>query len=172
MKQRGSGASQFKQGVATFWNERNPRERNILVFGGLALLLIIYYLLFIDPALSGRRDLQKQLPALRQQTAEVQSMSREAAQIGSRPASPPPLLTKDSIDSALSSRGLKAQNVAVTGEMVKVQFTGASFSAITDWLADAQKTARLTVVDAVVDAQDKPDTVNATLTLRQQRSGQ
>lgn len=172
MKPRGQGVSQLKQGIASFWNDRNPRERNILIFGGLALLLILYYLLFIDPALSGRQDLQKQLPALRQQTAEVQAMSREATQLSSRPASPPPLLTKDSIDTALSSKGLKAQNVAVTGDMVKVQLTGASFSAITDWLADAQKTARLTVVDANVDAQDKPDTVNATLTLRQQRSGQ
>jgi general secretion pathway protein M len=172
MKARAQGANHLKQGIASFWNDRNPRERNILVIGGLALLLILYYLLFIDPAYSGRKDLEKKLPSLRQQTAEVQALSREAQQLGSRTQPPPPLLTKESIDTALNSRGLKAQNVLVTGEVVKVQFTAASFSGITDWLADAQKTARLSVVDANVEAQEKPDTVNATVTLRQTRSGQ
>ena len=57
-----------------------------------------------------------------------------------------------------------------TGELVKAQLNGASFSAITDWLTDAQRTMRLTVLDANIEAQQQVDIVNANLTLRQQRS--
>ncbi|NEX61352.1 type II secretion system protein M [Noviherbaspirillum sp. 17J57-3] len=164
--------SQFRQQVASFWGDRNPRERRILGAGAIALVLVLYYVLLIDPALGGRAMLQKQLPSLRQQTAEVQSMTREATELGGKTRPPPPLLSKDMIDSALSSRGLKSQSVVVTGEQVKVQLNGASFAGITDWLADAQRTARLAVTDANIEAQEKQDTVNATITLRQQRTAQ
>jgi general secretion pathway protein M len=60
----------------------------------------------------------------------------------------------------------------VTGEIVKVQLSSASFAGTIDWLNEMQRTARLSVVDATIDSQAQPDTVNATLTLRLQRSGQ
>ncbi|QDZ29145.1 type II secretion system protein GspM [Noviherbaspirillum sp. UKPF54] len=155
---------------ATFWQERNPRERSLLAAAFAVIVLGLFYALLIDPALSGRKDMEKKLPALREQAAEVQALSKEAGALAGKGSAPAAAVTRESIESALNNRGLKPQSVIVTGELTKVQLNGASFSGIVDWLTEMQKSARLSVVDANVDAQAKADTVNATLTLRQQRS--
>lgn len=155
---------------AGFWAARNPRERNLLAAALVVIVLGLIYALLIDPALGGRKDMEKKLPALREQAAEVQSLSKEAGALASKAAAPAPAITRESIESSLNSRGLKPQNVALTGDLAKVQLNGASFSSLIDWLAEMQKSARLSVVDANVEAQAKADTVNVALTLRQQRS--
>lgn len=167
-----STISGLKQSVATFWGERNKREQNLLVAAILVIVFGLFYALLIDPALSGRKELEKKLPALREQAAEVQALSKEAGALGSKAAVPVPAMSKESLESALGSKGLKAQSVVLTGDLAKVQFNGVSFSGLIDWLNEMQKSARLSVVDANVESQEKADTVNATLSLRQQRSEQ
>lgn len=159
----------LKQSLSVFWNERNKREQNMLLAGGVVVVLGLAYALLLDPALSGRADLEKKLPALRQQAAEVQALAKEAAAFSGKTAPPPPAITREGVETALARNGLKAQNVSVTGEMVKVQMNEVPFSGTVEWLGEMQRTARVTVVDAIVEAKEQPDTVNATITLRQQR---
>jgi len=160
----------LKQSLSTFWSERNKRERNMLAAAVAVVVFGLVYALLIDPALSGRADLEKRLPALRQQAAEVQALSKDAAAVGSKTTgAPPPAMTRESIETSLSKKGLKAQSVTVSGELAKLQLNGVPFSATTEWLAEIQKTARMSVVEAVVEAQKETDSVNANLTLRQQR---
>lgn len=169
MKARTGG---MKQSLSAFWSERNKREQNMLAAAAVVIVLGLLYVLFIDPALSGRADLEKKLPQLRQQAAEVQALSKEAAALGGKTSAstaPPPAMTRESIETSLSRKGLKAQNVSVSGELAKLQLNGVPFSATAEWLAEVQKTARMSVVEAVVEAQQQPDMVNANLTLRQQR---
>lgn len=171
MSEAGKRYAELRQRADAFWAERNKRERNLLIAAAVVIVVGIFYALLIDPALSGRRTLEKQLPALRRQTAEVQALAREAGNLRSN-AVTPPAVTKESIDASLNGRGLKAQNVMVNGELVRVQLNAASFSGLLDWLTDMQRGARLSVLDATVEAQAQPDTVNANLTLRQQRGEQ
>jgi general secretion pathway protein M len=160
----------MKQTLSTFWSERNKREQNMLAVAVVVVVVGLLYALLIDPALSGRSDLEKKLPGLRQQAAEVRALSKEAsASVAKTSATPPPAMTRESIESSLSKKGLKAQSVTVSGELAKVQLNGVPFSATTEWLTDVQKTARMSVVEAIVEAQQQPDSVNANLTLRQQR---
>lgn len=159
----------LKQQAAAFWNERNKREQNMLAAGIAVVVISLFYMLLINPAMSGRSDLEKKLPALRQQSAEVQTLAREAQALGSKVAAPPPAVTRESIEASLNGKGLKAQNLAVTGELIKVQFNGASFAAIAEWLGELQRNLRVTVLDANVEAQTQADIVNGTFTLRQQR---
>jgi general secretion pathway protein M len=162
--------SGLKQSVSTFWGERNKRERNMLSAAIIVVVLGLFYMLLIDPAVSGRRDLEKRLPALRQQAAEVQALTKEAAGLsGKAAATPPAPMTKESLEASLSRTGLKPQSVVVTGELAKVQLTSVSFASTVDWLDQLQRTARVSVVDANIEAQAQVDTVNATLTLRQQK---
>jgi general secretion pathway protein M len=161
--------SGWKQSWSTFWGARNKRERRMLIAAVVAVVLGMTYALLIDPALSGRTDLEKKLPALRQQAAEVQALAKDAAAQSGKKAAPPPALTRESIESALTRKGLKAQSVTVSGELAKVQLNGVPFSATVEWLNEMQRAARLSVVDAVIEAQAQPDTVNAGFTLRQQR---
>jgi general secretion pathway protein M len=160
----------LKHSLSTFWRERNKRERNMLTAAIAVAVLGLIYALLIDPALSGRTDLEKKLPALRQQAAEVQALSREASALSGKAAQPAPAMTRESLETSLARKELKAQSVSLSGELAKVQLNAVSFSGMVDWLTEVQQAARLSVVDATVEAQTQPDTVNATLTLRQQRS--
>jgi general secretion pathway protein M len=154
-----------------FWQERGPRERNVLAIGAGVLVIALVYALLIAPAIEGRKQLQAALPQLRQQVAEMQALSQQAAQLAGASAAAPSPATKETIEASLRDKGLKAQAVTVDGELVRVQLAAVSFAALLDWLSDAQRTARLAVIDASIAAQATPDTVNATLALRQSKSG-
>lgn len=168
---RGLGKlSQLRDTTANFWNERSVRERKQLLLMMAAIVLALLYLLLVAPALSGRAQLRKSLPELRQKSADMQQLLASAATLSATTLPPPVLLSKDSIDATLGSRGLKAQSIAVTDDVVRVQLAASSFAALIDWLADVQKTARLSVIDASIVALPGRDSVNATMTLRQQKN--
>ncbi|WP_019142116.1 type II secretion system protein GspM [Noviherbaspirillum massiliense] len=164
--------SGLKQSFSTFWSERNRRERNLLLVAMVVVVVGLFYVLLIDPALSGRKDLEKKLPAMRQQSAEIRAMAQEASALSGKAAAPVPPITRESLDASLARNGLKAQSVLVTGELAKIQLSSVSFAGLVGWLEEMQKSARLTVLDANIDALAQADTVNATLSLRQQRSEQ
>ena len=60
---------------------RNERERTILRVGAAALATLLVYAIFFGPALSGRQKLSEALPRLRQQAAEMQALSKQAAEL-------------------------------------------------------------------------------------------
>lgn len=156
-----------RQACSEFWARRDARERSTLGLAALVVAFAIIYALLVDPALSARDRLNKSLPLLRQQFAQMQALSRQAAELSRSSAAPLPPVSSESIAEALARNGLKPQNVAVTGESVKVLLASSSFAAIMDWLGEMQKTARLVVVDADIMALPQPDMVNASITLRQ-----
>lgn len=165
-----SALTGLKDSAATFWNEREPRERNMLLAAAAVILLALIYLFFISPALSGKEQLEKSLPQLRQQAAELQMLARQVGEAGGS-ATPPAPVTKESIEASLARRNLKPQSTLVSGELVKVQLQSASFAAIMDWLQEMQTTSRLSVTESSIEALAAVDTVNATLALRQQGAG-
>jgi len=158
------------ESLAAFWMERNARERKAIALAALVVVLALVYSIFIGPALSGRAQLEKTLPALRQQAAELQLLSKQATALVGKGAPPAVAVTKDSLEAALKSKGLKPQSVVLTGELVKVQLESASFAGIMTWLDEMQKNARLSVVEANIEVLAPVDMVNATLTLRQQKT--
>ena len=60
----------WSQRFDAFWSARNARERKLLGIGSLVVIGGLFYGLLLDPAVSGRAQMQKQLPALREQAAE------------------------------------------------------------------------------------------------------
>ena len=159
-----------RDAVAAFWNDRSVKERKQMLAIGSVVLAALIYLLLLEPALSGRTQLRKALPDLRQKSVEMQQLAQQAAALGANVAPAPPLLSKDSIEAGLTAKGLKAQSVVVTEEVVRVQLNTASFAALIEWLDEMQKTARLSVLDSTITALPGSDTVSATLTMRQQKS--
>ena len=159
--------NQSRQSLAEFWMARNARERVMLAVAAGAAALGLFHALLIDPALTGRDQLHKNLPELRRQVAQLQVLSKEAAALSGRSASPVTALSGESIKTALARKGLMPQSVLLTGDLAKVQLTGVSFAGTLEWLDDMQKTARISVVDANIVALAQPDMVNATFTLRQ-----
>lgn len=155
--------------VFTFWSERNARERLMLAGAAAFALLGLVMVLLIDPALSGRAQLSKTLPELRQQAAAMQALAKEAAALNGREAVAPPPLTRESIEAALGRKGLNAQNIVITGDFAKLQLNAVPFSGLLDWLAEEQRNSRISVQEATINSLPTPGLVVATLTLRQQR---
>jgi len=160
----------FRQSFSELWAVRDARERTMLVVAGLVATFGLGYALLIDPALAGRDQLNKNLPALRQQVAQMQALSKEAAALTGNTAAPLIAMSKENIEAALARNGLKPQSVMLTGDYAKVQLAAVSFGGMLNWLDELQKSARVSVVDANIVTQAQPDRVNATLTLRQTRN--
>jgi general secretion pathway protein M len=158
------------QSFSTFWAARDARERKMLSAMFVVVLVGVVYGLLINPALSGRDQLNKDLPVLRQQAAQLQSMAREVTGLASQNRPPVAPMAREGLESTLAAKGLKAENLAVSGEIAKVQLSTVSFSALLQWLDEIQKSALVSVVDANIVALPQPDSVNATLTLRQTRN--
>ena len=158
---------QSRQTFLEFWAARDARERAMLAIAALVVAFGLVYALLVGPALSGRDSLNKNLPLLRQQVAQMQTLSKQAAALSIKPAAPLAAMSKENIEAALARNGLKPQSLLLTGDFAKVQLASVSFSATMDWLDDMQQTALLSVADANIVALPKPDMVNATFTLRQ-----
>ena len=158
------------QSFAEFWTARNARERMMLISAALVVSLGMAYVVLINPAMSGREQLNKSLPVLRQQAAQLQALSAEATALSGKTSAPPIVMSKENIEAALARKGLKPQYVMMNGDVVKVQLAAASFSGMLNWLDDMQKTARLSIVDANIAVLAQPDMVNAIFTLRQPRN--
>lgn len=168
---------QLQQSFSEFWMARNARERAMLAVAALVVAFSLAYILLIAPALVGRDQLNKNLPKLRQQVAWMQALSKEATTLSGKAAlsasgssTTPLAVSREVIDTTLARNGLKAQNVMLTGDFVKIQFASVSFSGTLHSLDDMQKNALLFVVDANIVALAQPDMINATFTLHQQRN--
>ncbi len=157
----------MKTGSANrFWAERTPRERWILGLGGGLLLLVLCWLLLIDPALQGREEWKKALPALRADYAQMQSLAQQASAAPAPSAAAPPPPDRASVERSLAEHGIKAQSVNAGEGGVRVTLTDASFSALTDWMKQVQRDAQLVVAEASITARDRIDRVDANLSLR------
>ena len=149
-----------------FWQARHPRERRILLAGALVLSALVIWLLLVEPALQARSRWHKELPALRDQLAQMRALS---ADIGSLPASDAAAATELSpatIERSLDAQGLKAQSLKLADDQLDVSFTDIPFASLAEWLRQSQSSAQLIVSDATVSARDRPGRVDARLTLQ------
>ena len=162
----------LSESASVFWQARNERERSILISGAAALLLFLLYAILFAPALSGRAALNKRLPEMRQQLAEMQSLAKQASEFTGATAPDPEPVTQDSVTASLTAHGMKPQNLTVTSDLVHLQINPVAYSSLMDWIGEQQRDSRLTVVDANIVALAQTDSVNASVTLRQQRSGE
>ena len=159
-----------QQYVAAFWALRDARERKLLLVSAAVIAAVLYYLLLIAPALAGREQLAKNLPSLREQVAQLQALSGEAAGLAEKTGTSVAAMTKETLNATLAAHGLKAQSTSVTGGIAQIQLSGVSFARTLDWLLELQKTARVSVGDAKITPLTQPDQIDAIFTLHQ--SGQ
>jgi len=157
----------LRERALAYWLARTDQERKFLAVGAGVAVLALVYLLFIDPALSGREQLRRSLPELRQQAAQMQTLAAEAQALNAQPAPAVTPMTREGLSSSLATRGLTAASLTLTGEFAKVQFDGVSFANLVAWMDAQRRENRVLVQDAVFTAKDPVGQVDATLTLRQ-----
>ncbi len=163
----------LRDAVAAFWMQREPRERRILAGGGAILLLVIVYLLFWEPAFEGRRRIEKALPEMRGQLAEMETLGQEARELSAIAATPVPRGNdlQDALNVSLTAHGLKASRMALSGESVQVQLDKVSFGAVAEWLQEVRQAQRMKVIDASIRYVGATALVNVTATLQGPAAG-
>lgn len=162
----------YRAAAAAWWGARNEQEQRMLAIGGIVVALGLVWGVLIDPAMTGRARLQKDLPRMNQQLAELQSLAGEATQLAAQPPVQPQPLSKDGVAARLQAAGLTTQNLAVTGDYIKVEFKGVPFPGLVTWLDAMRREQRVTVQEGSVTQQGPAGQVDANLTLRQESSAQ
>ena len=74
----GAAVLPMRDRIAVMWLARTEQERKFLTVGAIILGITFFYLTLLAPAIDGRAQLRKSLPALRQQAAQLRTLSDEA----------------------------------------------------------------------------------------------
>lgn len=134
------------------WQALAPRERRLIGAGLAVIVLAIGYLVLFEPAWKGRRQLQRDLPALRAQVARMSTLAAEVQTLERSPqASGSASATRARLESSLRAAGLadKAE-FRLAGERIDLRIPLVDFAAWVDWVDLAVREARVRVVDASV----------------------
>ena len=157
------------ESASVFWQQRNARERRMLSAAIIAILIVVIYWLFVNPALSNRTRLEKELPLLRQQVSEMAAMSGQYTQLSASITEVVAPVTREVVEASLLRRGIKAQTLAASDDVVRLQVSAVAYVNMLEWILEMQKAARLTVEEVKLTALPEPGQVGVVLTLRQQK---
>lgn len=157
----------LRERAFAYWLARTEQERKFLAVGAAVVLVALVYALLLAPAIEGRATLQRSLPELRQQAAQLQSMAAEAGSLAANPAPAPAPITRESLSASMAQRSLNPGSLTLTGEYAKIQFNNVSFANLVAWLDAQRRENRVQVQDAAFTALAAQGQVDATLTLRQ-----
>lgn len=163
-----SSWSNLTSRLSVAWLSRTEQERKFLTIGGGVVLGALVYILAISPALSGRAQLEKSLPQLRQDAAQLRTMAMEAGELSRQPPAAGAPMSREGLTASMTLLGLTPQSVTMTGEFAKVQFSSVPFASLVTWLDSQRRDGRISVNDATISAQGEGGKVDATLTLRQE----
>lgn len=157
----------LRERALAYWLARTEQERKFLAIGAAVVLVALVYAVLLAPAIEGRDRLQRSLPELRQQAAQLQTMAAEAGALAANPAPPPAPMTREALTASLAQRSLVPGSLTLTGEYAKVQFNNVSFANLVAWLDAQRRENRIQVQDAAFTGLAAAGQVDATLTLRQ-----
>jgi general secretion pathway protein M len=158
------------EALKQFWSERAPRERAVLLLGGVLLVAAIVYLVAIEPAWTGIARLERSLPQQRANAAELEALLAEVKALKGRPA----IATmsagdaRSALEGSLSRAGLKAARIVPLSDGdIQLQFSDVPVSRWAPWLANVERElgARSTAV-TVTGREAAPGNVDVDLALR------
>jgi general secretion pathway protein M len=135
--------------LRTWWAAREPRERNMLTAGGVVALVLLLYLAIWDPIQSSSDRLAKELPRLRDQSAQFNRDAAEAerlrGQANSRGA-PPPIATavQDAAQRASVQAAIKSVQT-LAPDRVQIAMNPVAFDALMRFIGDLGQDAGVAV---------------------------
>ena len=158
------------EALKQFWAERAPRERSILLLGGILLVGVILYLTAIEPAWTGIARLEKSLPQQRTNAAELEALLAEVKALKGRPAvaTMNAADARSALESSLAKAGIKAARIVPLSDGdVQLTFADVPISKWAPWLANVERElgARSTAV-TVTGRDAAPGNVDVELALR------
>jgi general secretion pathway protein M len=138
--------AEARQQWAGYWRARAPRERLALTAGLIALVLLVAWMLLIQPAWRTLREAPAQIDAA---DAQLQQMQRLAAESQSLRGAAP-------VSSAQAGLALKAATdrlgekgrLTLLGDRATLTLNNADTEALRSWLQEARSAARVRPLEA------------------------
>lgn len=129
-----------------FWQARAPRERQLIAAMAVALVVLLVWLVAVQPALSTLRQAPKELDTLDRQWQQMQLAAIESETL--RAASPvTPAQANEALRAATERLGSKAK-LLIQGDRATITFTGLAFEDLRAWVGEARSGARARPVEA------------------------
>jgi general secretion pathway protein M len=144
----------MKQAWNEFWQARNPRERVILSYGGVFLLLTLLYGLAWLPISEGRKKFSRNLPQLRVDAAQMRAGAQELTGLQ---ASTGAALgdARQAVESGLQIANLRDKVSAIDridAQRVRLTLNGVAFDALLLFFENMQTQQRLRVESLQIQA--------------------
>ena len=129
-----------------YWRKRAPRERIGLLAAGSAMLVLLVWILAVQPAWRTLRDAPAQLDRLEVELQRTQRMAAEAREL--RNAAPVSNAAAGmALQSATGRLGSSAK-LNLQGDRATLTLTGTPPEALRAWLAEVRSAARARPVEA------------------------
>ncbi|KVE35175.1 type II secretion system protein GspM [Burkholderia sp. TSV86] len=161
--------TEWNEALSQFWDARTTREKQLLGWGGAVLAIAIAYSVLWSPAQEGRARIQRELPTMRHELAQMNAQANEARTLAAaaQGVAPTGLALKDALASSLSDHGLAvAGPPQLVGSGVQIQLKNASFPLWTQWLDDVRHQFKAQVVEAHATALKDDGQVDLTAVLQ------
>ena len=141
------------------WQALAPRERRLLTLGSVALLVLLVWMVLVQPALRTVREAPQRLDRLDQQLQQMQRLAAEGRELRNAPP----------VSAAQGAFALKAATdrlgeqarLSVQGDRAVLTLNGLSGEQLRSWLAEARAAARARPVEAQLSR--TPQGYNGTL---------
>jgi general secretion pathway protein M len=153
-----------------FWAERAPRERSILLAGAAVLVVVLVYLIALEPAWTGIGRLERTLPQQRANAAELDALLSEVKSLKARPAvaTMSAADARSALEASLGRAGLKATRIVPLSDGdIQLTFSDVPVGRWAPWLAGVERElgARATAV-TIKGREATPGNVDVELGLR------
>ena len=141
---------QSMQTIVHWWGQRSASEQRSLRFGAWAVFGLLLTFLLILPGLEEQQRLQRQLPELRQQDAELRALLEQRSQ--SAGPTPSEAATQAWIVQAMASSEVNGLNVQVTQQDIGivVRFEQVASEELVAWLQNSPLPPGMTWVEGSV----------------------
>lgn len=141
-----AGLAQARQQARDYWRARAPRERRLLIGGGIALAVLLVWWIAIQPAWNTLRETPAQLDALESQLQQLQRLAAESQSLrGTAPVGT--AQAGLALKAATDRLGDKAR-LTLLGDRATLTLNGIGTEALRGWLLEARSAARVRPVDA------------------------
>jgi general secretion pathway protein M len=146
----------------TWWGNRTPRERRLLIALGSTLALVLLVAAIYRPLAATRARATADIQTYEVLAAQLRIAGPELARLRAidRSASPA------TVTSSASSFGLALSSIQPEEGFIRVSVQEAEFTKLVQWLVQLESTTTLRVSQLRVDRRPAPGMVNAQITLR------
>lgn len=170
--------------VRVAWQQKTPREQNLLRVGALLIVALLVWGLALSPALQTIQTARQQLPVLQAQSVRLGAILLEAQALARRPSGTLPAADiEPALRSSLRAAGLDTVSVlsrleGVTAKEMQwqVQFTNAPAGRLMEWISNLSFVAQAQILQvdlarSTVDGRDRPGQLDGVIVLALTRQG-